>query len=365
MARASRVVIALVGALVASGVGCSSLLGDFTSGGAGDAGFDGTHPSSDGATSDGPAPSSDASDASADTNPVDGTVPGSDASDGSPEVGGDGGSEGAVDAAPDAGQWTPRQLDMQASLALWLQATTPNITISNGVVGEWDDSSQFGNNATNTAGGPALETGVINGHDAVHFNARSVILDIADAKSLQFGTDQFLIAVVARASTGGGYFFSKATTSVSGFGAVYTAGLEFFVNDDAMDDAGNTIVDDAGVPTVYPAAHIDNQAGNEIDWLGPAFEDNAYHIVILRRLSPQELSISVDMQATQTQSTGQFDVTEKGTDVILGGVVYGNRASLVDLSLAEMIVEHPTLGVVPDKDVGLIQTYLSQKYAIK
>ncbi len=274
------------------------------------------------------------------------------------------GVEASADVGPDAPRWSPTSLDAQGKMALWLEASAANLVISSGVVGAWNDLSKNANNATNPSGGPQVETGVVNGLDAVHFNARAVTLTINDAPSLQFGTDQFFMAVVARASTSGGYFFSKVTAGVSGGGAYYASGLEFFVSSDAQDDAGNTIVDDAGLPTVFPAGHVSALAGNEVDWIGPAFDDNAYHVVIFRRTSAQSLSVSVDSRAAQTALTGQFDVSQIGQAVSMGGVVYGNRASPVDLSIAEMLVVHSATGVIADSDVALVQGYLSQKYAL-
>ena len=256
--------------------------------------------------------------------------------DGSP-ASGDGGSDGSADAGADAPLWSPTLLDDQNKLALWLEASPANLVISSGLVGTWNDLSKNANNATNPSGGPQVEKTVVNGLDAVHFNARAVTLTISDAPSLRFGTDQFFIAVVARASTSGGYFFSKVTSGVSGSGVYYQSGLEFFVSSDAQDDAGSTILDDAGMPTVFPAGHVSALSGNEIDWLSPAFEDNAYHVVILRRTSAQGLAVSVDSRAAQTAITGQFDVSQLGQAVTMGGVVYGNRSSPVDLSIAEML----------------------------
>jgi hypothetical protein len=282
----------------------------------------------------------------------------------SPRDGGDGGGQETADVGPDAPPWSPTTLDGQNKVALWLEASQANLVISSGVVGAWNDLSHNANNATNPSGGPQVETAVINGLDAVHFNARAVTLAISDAASLQFGTDQFFMAVVARASTSGGYFFSKVTTSVSGAGPFYQSGLEFFVSTDADDDAGNTIVDDAGLPTIFPAAHVSSLGGDEIDWLSPAFEDNAYHVVIFRRVSAAALSISVDSHPAQTALTGQFDVSQMGQPVLIGGVAYGNRATPVDLSIAEMLVVHSATGVIADADVALVQAYLTHKYAL-
>ncbi len=42
---------------------------------------------------------------------------------------------------------------------------------------------------------------------------------------------------------------------------------------------------------------------------------------------------------------------------------YGNRATPVDLSVAEMLVVHSATGVIA-ADVALVQAYLTRKYAL-
>lgn len=355
--------MSVVGFVGAVAFGCTSLLGDFSSGP--ESGVDGSSSSASvgsgaDATADAPDSRSQQDDAAI-ADASDGAAPSIEAGDAGPNDASPNDASADADASP---PWSPTLLDNQNELALWLEASPANLVISSGLVGTWHDLSKNKNDAINSSGGPQQEMAVINGHDAVHFDARGVLLTINDAASLQLGTDQFCFAVVARASISGGYFFSKVTTAVSGAGPQYSSGLEFFVSADAVDDAGNTIVDDAGLPTVFPAAHVDSLAGNEIDWLGPAFEDNAYHVVILRRTSAQGLSLAIDSQPTQTMVTGEFNVSQAGEDVNIGGVAYGSRATPVDLSIAEMIVIHSSTGVVADTDVASVQGYLEMKYGL-
>ncbi len=345
----SRLLSALVVTLTC-GLGCTSLLGDFSSGGA--------QPGAEaGPGSDSGADAVD--DAFASDVVVDDQAAGQDATprDG-PGVPTDGPStmtEGGMDAGPDAPAWSPTTLDGQGKLALWLEASSANLVISSGVVGAWNDLSKNGNNATNTQGGPSVETAVIHGHDAVHFTARSVVLFIADSPSLQFALDQFCMVAVARASAGGGYFFSKSTAGLSGGGSYYKSGLEFLVK---------SATNDAGGKVVFPAAHVDSTAGNEIDWSGPGFEDGAYHVVVLRRTNGATLQLAIDSQTVQTATTGGFDVSNPEGGVTMGGLVYGGFNAPVDLSVAELLVVHASSGVVADADVASLTTYLRKKYAL-
>lgn len=162
--------------LAALGAGCTTLLGDFSSGGpAADSGIDvAAH---DTGTRDAPV-------ADAPMNVPDG---GDAAVEAAADVG-----VGVGDASMDAETgppWSPTVLDQQSKLALWLEATMAEVTISSSVVETWNDQSKNANNATNPTGGPQYETAVVNGHDALHFNARGVTLSIPDATSLQLGTD--------------------------------------------------------------------------------------------------------------------------------------------------------------------------------
>jgi hypothetical protein len=227
------------------------------------------------------------------------------------------------------------------------------------------DQSKNANDGVNSGiSPPVYEPGAVNGHDAIHFNQKGSEVTIADAPTLQFGTDQFFIAVVARTTTSGSYFFTKAATGASGAGAYYYQGLEFFTDSNLVDDAGLSLNDDAGIPLNAPAAHVDNAAGDTADWLGKGFEDNAYHVVILFRQSPTLLSLSVDSAPAQVQSIQMTNVSEVGIDVTVGTVPYGNFRPAVDLSLAEMLVIHSSVGVVDNADITAVRAYLQKKYGL-
>jgi hypothetical protein len=338
LASVSFFAVGLAAAFGGLGVGCTSLLGDFSSGGGADGGVTGE---------DGPVSTDGATDSATvmDSGATDGGAVDARADSASADSGAD------VDAAP----WSPTTLDAAGKLALWLEASSSNVVVSSGLVGMWNDLSSNANDATNTTGGPQVETAAVNGHDAVHFNARDVTLSITDAASLQFGTDQFAIAAVARASTGGGYFFSKALYGRTGGGSDYSAGFELLVENQA-NDAGNQLV--------YPVAHVDSSSGNEIDWSGNGFEDGNYHVLVMRRPNSFELALTLDSQTTQTAPTGAFNVSQTGQAVVIGGIAYGSFNSPVDLSIAEMLVIHSSTGVVADADVASVQAYLKQKYGL-
>lgn len=249
----------------------------------------------------------------------------------------------------------------------WLEAR-PSTVVSYdggdaGIV--WEDQSKNANDGVNSGlYPPVYEPAAVNGHDAVHFNEKGSAVVITDAPTLQFGTDQFFIAVVARTTTGSSYFFSKATTSPTGFGEVYKEGLEFFTDSNVEDDAGDTLYDDAGIAFNAPTVHLDNATGDQLSWLGTGFEDNAYHVVVLFRQSARLVSLSVDSLPAQVLPVAMTNVSEVGTDVTIGTVPYGSFRPALDMSVAEMLVVHSSIGVVENADIAAVRAYLQKKYGL-
>jgi len=258
----------------------------------------------------------------------------------------------------DAGPWTPAVLDEDGSLALWLESSSQNLTISSGQVEKWSDLSKNHNDATNPTAGPTVDSAVLNGHDAVSF-ATDVVLGITDAASLQFGTDQFfMIAVAKDTGIGGIYFFSKAQTKFSIEGQAFYQGLEFLAVQTTYDGGSGTL----------PYAHFaedTTDSGTSVDYAGsydaPVFDDGNFHIVGFRRNDPFDITIYADGK-TQAATTGSFDVSQVGYGVNVGAVRYGQVIRQVTADVAEIIVVHSS--IVSDATVANLQTYLKTKYAL-
>src|SRR5437764_2591582 len=80
----------------------------------------------------------------------------------------------------------PETLDQAGKLALWLEATTATLTLGDAsAVVTWKDKSKNKNDATAKGTSPSVESAIIMGHDAVHFDALTQALSIADAASLR------------------------------------------------------------------------------------------------------------------------------------------------------------------------------------
>jgi len=338
--------------------GCASLLGDFSVGegtdGGIDGGTDGTSPVPDGgfdASDTGTTPKGDSgADGAADTGggPQDANT----GDDGAPDSGPiDSGLDGADQSAP----WTPAVLDQAGSLALWLEASGPNVVISGGLVETWNDQSKNKNDASNPNGGPTVAPMAINGHDALTFDSVGVTLGIPDAQSLQFGTDQVYITAVAKVNMGTPYFFGKFTAGQSGAGSFYSTGLVFLAQS-GTDDAGATILG--------PVVKVNSLAGDEVDWGGPAFEDGKAHVVAMRRTSASGMRVTVDSKPPVEAQTGSFDVSEPGQPTLIGAVLFGNFHPSTNFEIAEIVAVHSSTGVVADADVANLHGYLMHKYGL-
>jgi hypothetical protein len=287
-----------------------------------------------------------------------------------PDSGSDATLDSAADSAPDvvsgdggdAGPWTPAVLDQAGELALWLEASASNLVISSGQVGTWTDLSKNHNDVINAQGGPSVDPGVVNGHDAVHFDTHGVTLVAADAPSLRFAADQFLMVAVAKESTRGLYFFSKATVHTGVTGQSFFSGVEFYGDQGTVDGGDGGLV-------LYPAAHI---AADTLDsgtavndpaaWNGSVFDDGQFHIVELRRPNAGSLTLVVDDQTPQTTSVGGFDVSQAGNGVRIGSVAYGTVTPPMNGELAELIVVHAA--VVADSVETSVHAYLKTKYGL-
>jgi hypothetical protein len=331
--------------------GCTSLLGDFSVGdvgGGGDGGEDASDGAANGDTTHVP-PGPDAADTA--TGPdTSGTTEGGDTS-----VAVDSGEGGTADVVVEqSAPWTPAVLDAAGELAFWLEASSANVVISNGVVGVWNDLSKNKNAATNSNTGPTVVASAINGHDALNFSSANLSLDMNDATSLQFGTDQIYIAAVAQVTAGSPYFFAKYTTMLAGGMPYFGTGIMFYATSLTTDSGSN----------IGPVVVDNYQSGNEIDWNGTGFEDGAFHIVALRRTNSQTFVLSVDDQALETGSTGLWDVSVPGQTASLGAIHFGTFVPTTNFDLAEVLAVHPSTGVVADTDVANVHAYLKKKYGL-
>jgi hypothetical protein len=257
------------------------------------------------------------------------------------------------DGDADAAVWTPTVLDQAGSLALWLEASPSNVVLSNSLVEQWNDLSKNHNNAVNALTGPTVDSAVINGHDALRFSVMGTTLSIADAPSLQFATDQFLMMAVTKQTAGSLYWFSKGLIGSGPTGPQFSQGIEFLGFNGTVDGGAESA----------PFMHIVTSTTSATAlWNGSVFQDSQFHIVGLRRTSVFGTTFIVDGQPTQASSMGGLDVSQAGQGARLGAVHYGNIANPVAGDIAEIIIVHAT--VIADTDVANVHAYLQTKYAL-
>jgi hypothetical protein len=117
-----------------------------------------------------------------------------------------------VDDVMDEGPWTPARLP---GLALWLSADIGVITQGGTTVSTWSDQSANKNTATQSfaAYQPNLASRTVNGHAAISFGSGPTFLQVVDSPSLQWGTGDFTVEIVASfdpsESSSGGLLFAK------------------------------------------------------------------------------------------------------------------------------------------------------------
>ncbi len=259
--------------------------------------------------------------------------------------------------ANDAGPWTPAVLDQAGSLALWLEASSSNVVIVTSAVGQWKDLGKNHNDSSCSTGCPIIDTGVINGHDAVRFEQKAGVLAIAQAPSLDFGVDDIYIVGVAAttAPDGHGVLYANAQYGACNGFCPYVYGLRFWINGTAAD---------AGGTGISLTTQLD--PSNEADWTDPVFDDGKFHRVALRRSGNGfTLYQSVDDAVPRAYSTGQKDLTTDAGAITVGGWSPSlGILPAVHMDLAELIIVHAKGAPVADQTVLDVQKYLKAKYGI-
>jgi hypothetical protein len=264
-----------------------------------------------------------------------------------------------VDAA-DAGPWTPAVLDADGSLALWLEASSGNLTVSAGSVEKWSDLSKNHNDAINAAGGPSVDTAAVNGHDALTFG-NGFNLTITDNATLRFGTDQFVIMTVGNDTENGPLgFFSKVQTKTSNVGVTSLyQGVELIATASTF-DGGSGLIPIARFAQDFADAGTSSIQSVEVD--APIFDDGHFHMIGARRSNPSVLTVYADQNSVTNNATTDDDVSVPGIDVTIGALKYGKNVIAVSGDVAEIVVVHAP--IISDATVTDLQTYLKTKYAL-
>lgn len=260
----------------------------------------------------------------------------------------------------DASPFDPSTL---GGLALWLDANV-GITKNNNGISAWADRTTNHNDASQgtAAQRPTFSASAINNLPAVHFNKDAQgqqvggsMMTIADSASLQWGTGDFYVVIVARfdndvttdgAERGEGLFYSKVSSGSSDIAGVFVVG---------------------GIPTVYSSTNAPangltfstrNQTGDYVTTTN-LYDDGTPHAFAMQRASAK-LDIRVDGTSIATANSSGFDVSNSGTPVRFGADANG-QALRLDGDVAEMIA---VKGSLSQNDRTSLEAWLKSKYAL-
>jgi hypothetical protein len=272
----------------------------------------------------------------------------------------DGGRDAALDAAEtaaDGGEeaeasapWTPAAIRSQ--LVFWFDPTS--LLAVNGGVPKWTDLSGNNNDALQTTAAyqPAYNPSGIGGLPSATFNGPVTFLVIPDNATMQWGTADFAVFAVIRATS----------ATIANFAMIYQKtgaapqydGFDFYINSAkpvasqlaAAQVAGNVYVDNAAPPST--------------------FIDSTVHLLAGRRTGTT-LEIRVDGASSNnlTAASVAVDVSAVGANAAIGQNGGGNPPGAENQQLHGDIAEVIAVkGTMTPTDLTNVENYLKSRYSI-
>lgn len=230
---------------------------------------------------------------------------------------------------------------------MWLSADQGVTASSNSVVA-WADRSTAGNNATQTVAQrqPMLVANVLAGHPVIRFNAQN--MQIADAASLQWGTGDFVIEMVAS--------WKNATSATPGYAMLVSK------QSTGSGYPGPSLWGNFAAPS------LDTVLGSQIDTsnyarsTANALNDGVVRVVGARRTGTT-LEVRLGGAAAGSATVGTIDVNATGFPMYIGGQPSGATAvyQALDGDIAEIVL---VKGSVSTADLTDLETYLKTKYGL-
>jgi hypothetical protein len=249
--------------------------------------------------------------------------------------------EASVEASDGPGAWSPLLLP---GLALWLDGTN-GLSQEPGGKLTWLDRSGHANSAV-SVGTPSIDPAAIGGKPAVHLNGSTDYFVIQDSPSLQFGTDDFAIAVVAEHTTPG--------TGQWGYGLLYTKQIPT-VPYPGQCIAANSVDRSAALFT-----QVANQSQSWIQTTATDFNTGRPFFVVVRRIAGTTLSLRVNGSygASATGPGYALDVSASGYPLRIGGT---DKQQDVLGDIAEVVAMQGSLSAL---DLANLEGYLAAKYGL-
>jgi hypothetical protein len=240
-------------------------------------------------------------------------------------------------------------------LVLWLDSSFGFVHPNGGPIVTWVDRSVYGNDALGTSKPPRL--GPAQGSNllgVVDFDGQS-FLSIPDAATLHWGTDDFLIEVVARYQEdqgGEATLYDKTSPEHAVVAGVVMSSVA------AADP-------DAGV--LSPGIQVSFRGGGAIDQVlgdSPGVSRGKFHLFGAHRSNIHSLEVRLDGASDRIDPNVQAtDVSAVGQPILIGGIPLSSGTTVNSLigSIAEVIAVH---GPVTDTEVARVEGYLLGKYGL-
>jgi len=267
---------------------------------------------------------------------------------------GSGGATGVGGAAGAVGSWTPGRL---SGLVLWLSAGNGVVANNNHVV-TWSDQSGNSNNAaqSTTARQPTLVAGVINGRPVVRFDGSMTGLQVTDSSSLQWGTDDFTVEVVASftnsTTVGNGYALLVAKPNTTASPYYPGAGLW-----------ANYVV--SGVNQPVFGVQLQGGTGYSVaSPVGTALNDGNPRLYGGRRTGGTNLEARINgAQVGATVNPTAVDVSEVGYPLFIGAQITSTNTVVEALKgdVAEIVAVR---GSLTTSELLELESYLRMKYGL-
>jgi hypothetical protein len=250
-------------------------------------------------------------------------------------------------------KWTPRALG--GRLALWLDASL-GVTLAGSKVSGWSDQSGQGNHAAQVtdARRPTVEPNAISGRPGIKFNPLDTdnqFLTVADASSLQFGTGEFTILIVAKASKND-EDYSNFLNKQEAFAPYPGPSLWLNLPNEPPSDPAHD-----GKLMFQVAFNATGEAAT----IGHGFDSGAPFILTGRRIGLNTIRVrvnGVEADGTLGADNPSRDVSAPGRPLTIGA--NGNMdAQNVRASIGEIIA---IKGSVSASDLAGLESYLEAKY---
>jgi hypothetical protein len=254
------------------------------------------------------------------------------------------------DASVDAGAAGPSfPPALLSRLAFWFDPTS--LVATNDRVLEWTDLSGQENHAvqSDVTLAPAYVPSGIGGLPSLDFDATPEFLRLADADGIRWGTEDFVVLVVARAS------------AESGINAM----LYQKTGDSPFDGPALFLNCNKPVDSTRAAAQISGETYVVSEGEPSTFVDNTPHVLTARRAGTR-LELRVDSAALMILDAPEvsgINVDASGKDGIIGANGYNTLPDFQQVrgQLAELIAVR---GQTSDEEVAELEAYLLARYSL-